>query len=135
MSYALCPREPSDDRTLVREVRRTPALVRAIELFRLGRPDWAALEWQAAVEGMDDARRYVAIREAQKAHWYDRALFGLPATDEALQYYTLRFPLHHAATLRREAHRHGLEPALVAGLTRAESAFMPRARSSADARG
>ncbi|MFN8901084.1 MAG: transglycosylase SLT domain-containing protein [Lysobacteraceae bacterium] len=135
VSYALCPREPSDDRTLVREVRRTPALVRAIELFRLGRPDWAALEWQAAVEGMDDARRYVAIREAQKAHWYDRALFGLPATDEALQYYTLRFPLHHAATLRREAHRHGLEPALVAGLTRAESAFMPRARSSADARG
>ena len=135
LPYALCPREPSDDPRLRREVRRNPALVRAIELFRLQRPYWAALEWQVAVAGMDDTRRVLAVQAAQRAGWFDRALFGLPATETALLYYTLRFPLPHRALLQRESERHALETALVAGLTRAESAFMPAARSPADARG
>lgn len=135
LPYALCPREPSDDRALRRSVRQNPALIRAIELFRLQRPHWAALEWQVAVAGMDDRRRVLAVDEAQQAGWFDRALFGLPATETALLYYSLRFPLPHKGLLRRESERHGLESALVAGLTRAESAFMPMARSPADARG
>lgn len=135
LPYALCPREPSDDRALRRSVRQNQALVRAIELFRLQRPHWAALEWQLAVAGMDDRRRVLAVEKAQQAGWFDRALFGLPATETALLYYALRFPLPHQALLRRESGRHALEPALVAGLTRAESAFMPMARSPADARG
>ncbi|MBS3896352.1 lytic transglycosylase domain-containing protein [Silanimonas sp.] len=135
LPYALCPREPSEDARLRREVGRTPALIRAIELFRLQRPHWAALEWQAAVAGMDDTRRVLAVRAAQRAGWFDRALFGLPATEAALLYYSLRFPLPHRSLLQRESERHGLETALVAGLTRAESAFMPAARSPADARG
>ena len=133
--YALCPREPSTDRDLVRSVRRNAALVRAIELFRINRTSLAALEWQAAVSGMDDERRLVAVQQAMKARWYDRAIFGMPANANALTYYSLRFPLHHDRVLRREAAKNGLETSLVAALTRAESAFMPRARSPADARG
>ena len=72
---------------------------------------------------------------ALQARWYDRAIFGMPANPEALQYYTLRFPLHHESLIRREARKNGLEPSLVAALTRAESAFMPDARSPANARG
>ena len=133
--YALCPREPSDDARLARDVDRNAALARAIALFRIKRPALAALEWQAAVAGMDDDRRVLAVRKAMDAHWYDRALFGLPANPEALQYYRLRFPLHHESLIRREARKNGLEPSLVAALTRAESAFMPEARSPANARG
>ena len=135
MPYALCPLEPARDERLVRSVERNAALVRAIELFRIRRPGLAALEWQAAVAGMDDARRVIAVQKAQRAHWYDRAIFGMPAHADALAYYRLRFPLHHAGLIRREARKHGLEPSLVAALTRAESAFLPEARSHADARG
>lgn len=133
--YALCPREPSDDRALRREVARNAALVRAIELFRIRQPSLAALEWQAAVAGMDDERRVLAVRQALDARWYDRAIFGMPANADALTYYSLRFPLHHEALIRRESAANRLEPSLVAALTRAESAFMPEARSPADARG
>ena len=133
--YALCPRDPSDDARLGRDIERNAALVRAIELFRIKRPALAALEWQAAVAGMDDSRRVLAVQKALQARWYDRAIFGMPANPEALQYYTLRFPLHHESLIRREARKNGLEPSLVAALTRAESAFMPDARSPANARG
>ncbi|MCZ8115815.1 lytic transglycosylase domain-containing protein [Silanimonas sp.] len=133
--YALCPRDPSDDRRIGRDVERNAALARAIELFRIKRPALAALEWQAAVERMDDTRRVLAVQKAMQARWYDRALFGMPANPQALQYYTLRFPLHHETLIRRESRKNGLEPSLVAALTRAESAFMPEARSPANARG
>ena len=133
--YALCPRDPSDDQRLGRDVERNAALARAIELFRIKRPALAALEWQAAVAGMDDTRRVLAVQKAMQARWYDRALFGMPANPEALLYYRLRFPLHHETLIRREARKHALEPSLVAALTRAESAFMPDARSPANARG
>lgn len=133
--YALCPREVSSERRLVRDVERNAALVRAIELFRIKRPAFAALEWQAAVAGMDDARRLIAVARAVEAGWTDRALFGLPATPDSQAYYRLRFPLPHESLIRREARRNGLEPSLVAALTRAESAFMAEARSPANARG
>jgi len=133
--YALCPREPSGDTTLRREVAANAALRRAIALFQIRRPQLAALEWQAAVADMDDARRVLAVEQALAARWHDRAIFGMPANPEALLHYSLRFPLRHASLIRRESRRHGLEPSLVAALTRAESAFMPEARSPADARG
>lgn len=133
--YALCPREPAGGAAMLRELGRNAALVRAIELFRIKRPQLAAQEWQAAVAGMDDAQRVLAVRKAIDARWYDRAIFGMPANADALTYYSLRFPLRHEALIRRESERHGLEPSLVAALTRAESAFMTDARSPADARG
>ncbi len=133
--YALCPREASDDPRLIRDVERNAALVRAIELFQLRKTSWAALEWQAAVSNMDDDRRALAVRKAMAAGWYDRAIFGMPANADALTYYRLRFPLDHTRLIRREAQKNGLEPSLVAALTRAESAFMTDARSPADARG
>ena len=45
------------------------------------------------------------------------------------------YPLVHGDALAGEARRHGLDPALVAGLIRQESSFNPRAVSPAGARG
>jgi soluble lytic murein transglycosylase len=72
---------------------------------------------------------------AQAEGWYDRAVVGMNVVPEDNRYYRLRFPLHHESELRRYAAAQALDPAWVAGETRAESSFMPRARSSADARG
>jgi soluble lytic murein transglycosylase len=59
----------------------------------------------------------------------------MKSTPEDTRYYELRFPMHHESDIRVQSQVNGLDPAWVAGQTRAESSFMPRARSGADARG
>jgi len=68
-----------------------------------------------------------ALRLAQQA-----VSEGAPADRGALQ---LLFPLPEPDVLAAESQEVGLPPLLIAGLIRQESAFDPRARSRADARG
>ncbi|WP_188310374.1 transglycosylase SLT domain-containing protein [Arenimonas fontis] len=133
--YALCPLEPSDDPELRQRVAEDPGLARALELFTIDRLPLASIEWRALMRTLSPAERKIAIAFAGDARWYDRAVFFIGDTPEDLRYYSLRFPLHHENVLRREAKRNDLDPAWVAAQIRAESAFMPRARSHADARG
>ena len=133
--YALCPLEPSGEPALRRRVAAEPGLARAIELFRIDRIGPATREWTALLEDLDDAERYVAIDFAQAAGWHDRAVFTIGSEPDDLRHYSLRFPLHHEEHLRQEARRNAIDPAWIAGQTRAESAWMPRARSPANARG
>lgn len=133
--YALCPWQPTVDAHAKAVVARDPALQRAVELFKLDRSGWATLEWNDALSRFDDAQRRLAVELAQDNGWFDRAVFGLGKRPEELRLYSLRFPLHHDATLRREAARNALDPAWVAAEIRAESVFDPRARSPANAMG
>ncbi|TWI06829.1 lytic transglycosylase domain-containing protein [Aerolutibacter ruishenii] len=134
-AYALCPLTPEDDPAARKEVARDPALVRALALYRLGRPGWAQREWDDALSRFDDTQRRMAVAEAQASGWFDRAVFNLGKQRDELRLYHLRFPLHHDATIRREATRQQLDPAWVAAEIRAESIFNPTARSSANAMG
>ena len=140
-SYTLCPWMPNDDDAQRDAVARDPALVRAVGLYRIDRRGWATREWDDALGRFDDTQRRLAVEVAQSHGWFDRAVFALgktptgePRPDE-LRLYTLRFPLHHDATIRREATNNRLDPAWVAGEIRAESVFDPRARSGANAMG
>ena len=140
-SYTLCPWLPDDSDAQRNAVARDPALVRAVGLYRIDRRGWAAREWDDALSRFDDTQRRLAVEVAQSHGWFDRAVFALgktpsgePRPDE-LRLYTLRFPLHHDATIRREAASNRLDPAWVAGEIRAESVFDPRARSGANAMG
>jgi len=135
LPYALCPLEPSADVALRQRVATHPGLVRALELYRLDRLGLAIREWAALVRGLSADERYVAIAFALDAGWHDRGVFTIGDAPDALRYYGLRFPLPHERTIRREARKHALDPAWVAAQTRAESAFMERARSPANARG
>lgn len=133
--YALCPLEVSRDTALRRDVAANPGLVRALELYRLDRPGWASREWRDALSGMNDAERLEAVRLARAIGWHDRMFSLAGESPEELRYYRLRFPLSYPSTVREQAELHRLDPALVAAVTRAESAWMPAARSPADARG
>ena len=133
--YSLCPLEPAKDNTLRRRVASKPGLTRALELYALDRVGLATREWSALLASLDDAERYVAIDYALQAGWHDRAVFTIGTDPEDLRHYRLRFPLHHENVLRRESRRNAIDPAWVAAQTRAESAFMPRARSPANALG
>lgn len=133
--YSLCPLEPSKDNTLRRRVANHPGLVRALELYVLDQVSLATREWTALLRSLDDAERYVAIDYALQAGWHDRAVFTVGTDPDDLRQYRLRFPLHHENVLRRESRKNAIDPAWVAAQTRAESAFMPRARSPANALG
>ena len=133
--YALCPLEPSGDPALARRVAADEGLARALDLFAIDRSDAAAREWAAAVKPMSDDARRVAVRRAIADGWYDRAVFGMNGGGDDARFYALRFPLHHESDIRVQSQVNALDPAWVAGQTRAESSFMPRARSGADARG
>ncbi len=138
--YALCPWLPPPAPAAKLAVARDPALVRAVQLYQLDRRGWATREWDAALARFTDEQRRLAVEVAQDNGWFDRGVFGLVNVDgkrypDEQRLYGLRFPLHHDATLRREAARNQIDPAWVAAEIRAESVFDPNARSAADARG
>src|SRR3546814_876331 len=117
---------------------RTDTLFPYTTLFRsIDRAGWAGREWRDALSRFDARQRRLAIEVAQDNGWVNRGVFGLEIADhpEEKRWYEIRFPIHHEATIRREAAKHLLDPAWVAAEIRAESIFNPRARSSANARG
>jgi soluble lytic murein transglycosylase len=133
--YALCPWLPNDSASAKAAVAADPAMVRAMALYRIDRATWAQREWDDAIGRFDDTQRRLAVEVAQDNGWYDRAVFALGSKPDELRLYTLRFPLHHDQTIRREAARNGLDPAWIAAEIRAESVFNPDARSPANALG
>ncbi len=133
--YSLCALEPVVDPAMSARVAANPYLARALELFAIDRPALAAREWGSAIKPMPDVERRLAVRRALDEGWYDRSVFAMNIAPEDLRYYSLRFPFHHEADIRAQAKINALDPAWVAAETRAESAFMPKARSGADARG
>lgn len=138
--YALCPLDPRDSPQAKAAVARDPALTRAIALFRAGRKLWAEREWNDALSRFNDTQRRLAVDTAQQGGWFDRGVFGLVNVGgkrhaDETRLYRLRFPLHHEATIRREATRNRLDPAWVTAEIRAESLFDPNARSPANAMG
>ncbi|MFT4257275.1 MAG: transglycosylase SLT domain-containing protein [Pseudoxanthomonas sp.] len=134
-SYALCPLALNADAKVKAAIAADPGIVRAMELWKLVRPNWAIREWDAALSRFDDAQRKLAVEVARDNGWFDRAVFSLQKTPDEQRLYELRFPLHHADSIRREATRNAIDPAWVAAEIRAESIFDPNARSPADARG
>ena len=138
--YALCPWTPRVTAMDKSVVARDHSLVRALQLFALDRKGWAVREWNDALSRFNDTQRRLAVEVAQDNGWFDRGVFGLVNVGgqrypDETRLYQLRFPLHHDATIRREAARNNLDPAWIAAEIRAESVFDPNARSSADARG
>lgn len=132
--YHLCVLEPPTERATRHRVATNAGLVRALDLYQLGRPGWAAQEWTAALRDAPLPEQALAVEAALARGWNDRAAQTLGSGD-GMRYYGQRFPLPHAGALRSQARRHRLHPAWVAGLIRAESSWMSGARSPADARG
>lgn len=138
--YALCPWTPKTDAAAKTAVARDPAMVRAMQLYRLERATWAEREWNEALARFTPEQRRIAVDIAQGNGWFDRGVFGLinvggKSYPEESRLYELRFPLHHDSAIRREAAKHNIDPTWVAAEIRAESVFNPKARSHADARG
>jgi soluble lytic murein transglycosylase len=115
-------------------IARHPGLERALEFRALGMKREANREWSHLLSHLDAEGRRDVVSVADRQSWFDRAPFALNApTDQRL--YTLRFALAHRELIEGAARAQKLDPALVFGLIRSESAWVEDARSHADAYG
>jgi soluble lytic murein transglycosylase len=113
---------------------RHPALERALEFRAIGWKPQANREWSNLIARLDSAARHEVVAVADQQGWFDRAPFALNApTDQRL--YGLRFALAHRELIEASAKAQQLDPALIYGLIRSESAWVEDARSHADAYG
>jgi len=133
-AYALCPRTVAPDPALRERTLAVPGIARALELREIGWHARAEREWTAALQGQSSEARATAVGEALARGWTQRGPFTLTRPDEQ-RLYTLRFPIAHEDLIERAANRTGLEPALVFGVIRTESAWVSDAVSRAKARG
>lgn len=130
----LCSRELEADGEAQRRLLRDAEFSRAIELFRAG------LAWHARWTFERVSSRISTHEQRQAAllvaglGWHDRAIVSLGRSG-AMDAYPWRFPVVERERVNAHATRHGLAPALVMGLMRAESAMQADALSPAGARG
>jgi soluble lytic murein transglycosylase len=111
-----------------------PALVRALELFRLGLRTEATREWMFAVRLMHDRELLAAAELARRAEVYDRAIGTASRTDH-LHDYRMRYLAPFREVFREYAQAHDVEEAWLFGTVRQESRFIAEARSGAGATG
>lgn len=130
----LCSEELHADAEVQRRLMRDAEFERALELHRAGLIWHARWTWFRVTRRLGQAELHQAALLAAGQGWHDRAIHAL-GNAGTLQAYPWRFPLIERARVLNEAGRNGVDPALVYGLMRAESALQPDALSPAGARG
>ena len=132
-TYNICP-AILDDHYDIQDLPRPDQATRALELYRVERVTEATREWRLATADLSLEQNLIAARLAANARWFIQSIFTLTGS-QLRQYYSLRFPISYSTLVRDQARQRGLDPALMFGLIRAESAMNPFAISPANARG
>ena len=111
-----------------------PGLGRALQLVQLNLRDEARREWNFSLRGMADRELLAAARLAcDRADWQ---LCINTAERTRTEFDTsLRYPMPFADDITDAAQAAGLDPALVFGLIRQETRFMPQLKSVVGAAG
>ena len=130
----LCPRELHADGEIQRRLLADAEFERALELHAVGHPSDARWTWNRLASRLGEPELRQAALLAAARGWHDRSVLAL-ARAGARDAYRWRFPLVEKERVEQAASRAGVDPALVLGLMRAESAMQPDARSPAGARG
>ncbi len=111
-----------------------PHLIRARELFYLGRLIDAKREWFQALPTLDQNQIKQAATLASKWEWHDSAIRTVAQTSHRKDY-NLRFPTPYKQQVMKMAEQRELEPSIIYAVMRRESLFDPMARSSVGALG
>ncbi len=115
-------------------VNAIPGIQRALALYRVNLDNEALREWLWAIRGLDDKGLLAAAEIARVANEPDRAINTAEKTMQ-LHDFAQRFPMPHRDALAAAAREQDLDEAVVYGIIRQESRFMPEARSKAGATG
>ena len=111
-----------------------PGLGRALLLVGLGLRDEARREWNYSLRGMADRELLAAARLACDRQDWQLCINTADRTKVEIDT-SLRYPTPFADDIHQAAGAAGLDPALVFGLIRQETRFMPQLRSHVGASG
>ncbi len=106
----------------------------AFELMVLDRKNEAKLQWWHAVRPLNKKEILVAAKLAQHWQWDEIAIFTI-AKAKYWDDIEVRFPLSYSDKILENSAQNKLNPVIIYGLIRRESAFNEKARSPAGARG
>ena len=118
----------------IQSIAEMPGIQRAHELYRVGQIDEARREWGQATRNFKTSRLKQATILSHDWGWHHNAITTIAKTPHR-QDYDIRFPTPFRELIFDNADNHDLDPSLIYGVTRRESAFRINARSSVGALG
>ncbi len=131
---ALCSEDILPDAAVQRRLLRDAEFDRSVELFHVGLNGHARRTWVSVSRRLSARELEQAALLAAANGWHDRSIAALNGAGNR-RAYPWRFPMAEKGSVVALSKRHGVDPALVYGLMRAESAMQPDALSPAGARG
>lgn len=116
------------------EVAQWPAVRRTEALMRIDEPGLANSEWYGAISRASDGEARALADYAERRGWYDRLVQTTIAAEmwDALDW---RFPAAYRENFLAWGKENGVDPFLLMGIARRESAYNTNALSPAGARG
>lgn len=132
--YAICPQSSPEQDEWAAIIAQHDLLQRALELKQVGLDYHARATWRQATKTISKTEAVAAAAAARAINWDFQSIMTLAAAG-ATQHYDWRFPRHYQQDVTQFARFNGLEPAMVYGIIRAESALRADAISGAGARG
>ncbi len=126
------PREADPEQLAA--LQRQPAVARALELYAVGDLINARREWYALLPKLSPTEQFYAAQLARQAGWIAQSIFTANEAD-LRDDLDLRFPLAYPEVFERISRATSVPQPFLMAVARQESAFDPRARSGADARG
>ncbi len=122
------------DESMLLEIAARTDLVRAREWFLVGMHSKGRTEWARAVHGLDPTERVHATVLAHRWGWHSRAI-ATAAQSGLMDDLTIRYPTSVVDWFESTAATALADSALILGVARTESLFMPDVGSSAGALG
>ena len=104
------------------------------ELVEVNKLDEAKRQWWYSVKKLSKEDILIAAKYAQKLKWKQESIFTI-AKAKYWDDVSLRFPMAYQVQVRKNAKLQKLNPAIIYGLIRRESAFNENAQSPVGARG
>lgn len=131
---SLCSQELIIDAELQRRLMRDAEFERAMELFHVGLFDHGRRTFHRVLDRLSRREMEQAALLAASHGWHDRSISALMRAGNR-RAYPWRFPMAEKGEVLARAGAYDVDPALIYGLMRAESAMQPDARSPAGAHG
>ena len=124
--------KPSEMKLL--QLEQQPAVLRARELFKLGKLVEANREWNLAQSKMSDEEKLTSGYLAHSWGWHLQAIINAAKTNR-WDHVDLRFPHPHKDLFAKHAVKNGLDLSFPVAIARQESAFLYSATSRVGASG